>query len=365
MKYIAEVIAALEQMAPPAYQEGYDNAGLLVGQAAAPLKGVLVSLDCTEEVLEEALQKGCNLVVAHHPIVFKGLKRLTGATYVERVLLKAIKNDIALYAIHTNLDNMWNGVNAEIARRIGLQDTRILAPKSQLLRKLSVFVPRAFRSQVAEALYAAGAGNISNYSKCSFRSQGIGSFQPNTAAHPFIGQAEQYEEVEEERLEVIFEAFRQKAVLKALAESHPYEEVAHDIYPLENSHPRVGSGLIGLLPEAMPTRDFLLLLKDKMPVSCVRHTAIQSEKVQKIALCGGAGFFLLGQAIAQRAEVFITADVKYHEFFDADNQIVLADIGHYESEFFTKHLIAKFLSEKIANIAVNLSSTNTNPIHYL
>ncbi len=362
---IAEAIHLLQQMAPPAYQESYDNAGLIVGQANTALKGVLVSLDCTEAVLEEALEKGCNLIVAHHPIVFKGLKRLTGATYVERVLLKAIKNDLAIYAIHTNLDNMWNGVNAEIAQRIGLQESRILAPKSQLLRKLVVFVPTEACSQVAEALYAAGAGNISNYSKCSFRSAGTGSFQPNAAANPFIGQAEQYEEVGEMRLEVIFEAFRQRSILKALFESHPYEEVAHDIISLENEHPCVGSGMIGLLPEAMPTLDFLKMLKEKMPIACIRHTAIHSEKVQKIALCGGAGFFLLGQAIAQKADVFITADVKYHEFFDADNQIVLADIGHYESEFFTKHLIAKFLSEKITNIAVNLSSTNTNPIHYL
>lgn len=365
MPNIKEITQHLEKLAPLYYQESYDNAGLITGNVEWEVKGVLISLDATEAVVEEAISQTCNLIIAHHPIVFKGLKKLTGASYVERTVLKAIKNDIAIYAIHTNLDNVTGGVNYKIAEILGLQKVRILSPKKGLLQKLVTFVPVQSTSQVLNALYEAGAGNIGNYTGCSFRTAGTGTFTPNAEANPHIGTQRMPEEVQEERIEVIMPLYLSGKVIDALRKAHPYEEVAYYLTSLENTYQDVGPGVVGELLQPMEEKAFLSYLKAQMQLNSVRHTALQNKLIQRVALCGGAGIFLLPDAVKQGADVFITADVKYHEFFDADNKLVLADIGHYESEVFTKELIYTYLSQKFTNIALILSKTITNPIFYI
>ncbi|RYU92959.1 Nif3-like dinuclear metal center hexameric protein [Emticicia agri] len=362
---IRDVTAYLEKLAPLSYQESYDNAGLLVGNPNEIITGILVSLDSTEDVVEEAIQKGCNLIVAHHPIVFKGLKKITGKNYVERTIIKAIKNDIAIYATHTNLDNVVNGVSFKIAQLLGLQQVRILTPKSDLLMKLVVFVPVEHTGQLLDALYAAGAGEIGNYSQCSFRVEGKGTFKPNAQANPTIGQSGgAMEEVEENRIEVIFPAYLKNPILAAMRQGHVYEEVAHYLTLLDNENQEVGSGAVGILPQEMTETEFLAHLKQKMQVSVIRHTSLLNKPIRKVAVCGGAGSFLSGDAIRAGADIFVTADYKYHEFFDAENRIIIADIGHYESEQFTKELLKDYICKKFTNFAVHLSETPTNPVKY-
>lgn len=362
---VREITSFLESYAPGPYQESYDNSGLLTGDPEMRVSGVLVTLDCIESVVEEALAKKSNLIVAHHPIVFKGLKKLTGSNYVERTIIKAIRNNIAIYAIHTNLDNVHNGVNRRICDRIGLQNTRVLAPKKGLLTKLVTFVPKENTGDVLNALHRAGAGQIGKYSNCSFRVEGTGSFRPDPDANPHIGEKGQQEFVQEDRVEVIFPAFKEQAVIQALRKAHPYEEVAFYLTSLINEDQEVGSGMIGELQNPQEPEAFLKELKRRMDLSIVRHTAFTGERIRKVAVCGGAGSFLLGDAIRADADIFITADFKYHEFFDAENRIIIADIGHYESEVFTKELLVEVLTKKFPTFAINFSSTVTNPISYL
>lgn len=362
---IKEVTDYLESIAPRAYQESYDNAGLITGDREADVTGVVVTLDCTEQVVEEAIAKKANLVVAHHPIIFKGLKKLTGSTYVERTVVKAIRNDIAIYAIHTNLDNVHSGVNRKICELIGLKDTRILLPRKDVLTKLTTFVPPANREAVLTALHQAGAGQIGNYKNCSFAVAGTGSFMPDDQANPHIGQVQQQESVDELRIEVIFPSHLEAAVMSALRRSHPYEEVAYYLTPLLNQNQEVGSGMIGQLPAPLEPMEFLQRLKAGMDLKIIRHTALLKHPVKKVAVCGGAGSFLLPHAIREGAQAFVTADFKYHEFFDADGRILVADIGHYESERFTGELLKEVLTKKFRTFAINFSTTVTNPISYL
>ncbi len=364
MPQLRELTAYLESLAPAAYQESYDNSGLLVGDLTAEITGVLVSLDATEAVVEEAIANGCNVVVAHHPIVFKGLKRFTGRTYVERTVIKAIKNDVALYAIHTNLDNVMGGVNFTIAEKLGLQNVRILAPKSQLLSKLVVFVPVESTQTLLNALYEAGGGQIGNYDHCSFRTEGTGTFRPLTGANPVIGTVGDDESLTEHRVEVLFPSHLESAMLAAMRQAHPYEEVAYDLYALNNPNQTVGSGAVGDLPAPMYAREWLRYLKHQMDLPLIRHTALPDKPIRRVAVCGGAGGFLLNNAVRAGADVFVTADYKYHEFFDADNRITICDIGHYESEVHTKDLLAGHLAKKFTTFAVILSQTVTNPVQY-
>ncbi|RRB02581.1 Nif3-like dinuclear metal center hexameric protein [Larkinella rosea] len=369
---IQDITAYLEQWAPLAYQESYDNAGLIVGNSAAAVTGVLVTLDVTEAVVEEAIRKNCNLIVAHHPIVFRGLKKLNGRNYVERVVIQAIKNDIAIYATHTNLDNIAGGVSFKIAEKLGLTNVRVLAPKSGMLTKLVTFVPNekespAYRhatQAVLDALYDAGVGQIGKYSHCSFQTEGTGTFQGNEDSNPTLGTAGEDQSAHENRVEVIFPAHLQNNVLAALRKVHPYEEVAYYLTSLTNENQEVGSGAVGELPEAMPETGFLAHLKKQMNLSVIRHTALRDQPVRRVAVCGGAGGFLLNDAIRAGADVFITADYKYHEFFDADHRILISDIGHYESEVYTKELIQQYLLKKNDTFAVILSEIDTNPVLY-
>lgn len=362
---IRDVTEYLESIAPRAYQESYDNSGLLTGTASGEVKGILVTLDCTEQVVEEAIARQCNLIVAHHPIIFRGLKKLTGSNYVERTIILALKNNVAIYAIHTNLDNVPTGVNRRICEKIGLIDLKILAPKSDGLSKLVTFIPREKTQEVLSSLYQAGAGQVGNYNNCSFTSEGTGSFMPNDQANPNIGERLKQESVAETRAEVLFPSYLEEKVLTALRKAHPYEEVAYYITSLRNDNQEVGSGMVGVLKEAQEPMEFLKCLKSSMGLSVIRHTRLLQRSVKKVAVCGGSGSFLLPMAIHSGAQVYISADFKYHEFFDAEDQIIIADIGHYESEIFTKDLLQEVLTKKFPTFAINFSRTVTNPISYL
>jgi len=362
---IAEIIHTLEQVAPPAYQENYDNAGLLTGNASWDCTGIICALDATEEVINEARQKKCNLIVAHHPIIFGGLKKITGRNYVEQAVITAIKNDIAIYAIHTNLDNVIKGVNDKIADKLGLIKRNILAPKSSLLMKLYTFVPLQHAERVRSAIFEAGAGHIGNYSECSFNAAGTGTFKGGTGTHPYVGNVGQRHEEQEIRIETIFPAYRQKSVVEALIKSHPYEEVAYDLVPLANPYLQIGSGLAGELPAPVAEEQFLTELKNTFNLKVIRHTKLLGKPIQKIALCGGAGSFLTSAAIGFGADIYITSDVKYHEFFDANDKLIIADIGHWESEQFTVDLLFDILQGKFPTFAVLKTEVRTNPVYYL
>jgi dinuclear metal center YbgI/SA1388 family protein len=364
MTKIKDIIDSLEEWAPKSYAESYDNPGLIVGNRNAEVKGVLVSLDCTEEVVEEAIKKGCNMIVSHHPIVFKGLKKLTGSNYVERTVIKAIQAEVALYAIHTNLDNVPGGVNKMIADKIGLSDVRILSPKSGELEKLEVFVPSDHSDTLREAIFAAGGGEIGEYSKCSFNIAGTGTFLPGEGSDPYSGQKGTMEEAEEVKIEIMYPKYLRNNVLSAMRNTHPYEEVAYYLHPLSNENQFIGSGMVGELSSEMRLDAFLEHLKKSMELSIIRHTKEVGRKIKRVAICGGSGSFLLGAAKGAGADVFITGDFKYHEFFDAENEIVIADIGHYESERFTVDLLATYIRKKFSTFATHFTEVNTNPIHY-
>ena len=362
---LSEITSFLEQKAPLSSQESYDNSGLIVGSPEKEVNGALLSLDCTEEIIDEAIRLGINLVIAHHPIVFKGLKKLNGKNYVERTVIKAIKNDIAIYAIHTNLDNYQHGVNEEIGKRLGLENLKVLAPKSRGVLKLVVFVPKENAEEVSKALFMAGAGGIGEYKECSFETEGKGSFTPSGNANPTIGQLNKREFVEETKIEVICPEHSLRRVLQAMNEAHPYEEVAHDIFPLLNSNQDEGAGMIGDLKESMDLEAFLSHLKNTFNCGSVKYTNSAKRKVKRIAFCGGSGAFLIPKAKSVGADLFFTGDIKYHEFFDGEQNMIIADIGHYESEQFTPNLIHAILSKKFTTFAVHLSKVNTNPINYL
>lgn len=360
---ISSIINSLENLAPTQYQESYDNCGLLVGNAQWVCTGVLCTLDVTEAIVLDAKSKNCNLIVAHHPIIFSGLKKITGKNYMEKTVIAAIKNDIAIYAIHTNLDNVQMGVNKKIADKLSLINQQILLPKNNQLCKLVVFVPKENANNVKEVLFAAGAGNISNYSECSFSTNGIGTFKGNEFTDPKIGKPLVREYVEEIKLEVILPNYLQHYVIAQMKKAHPYEEVAYDIFPLNNISQNVGSGMMGELKEEISEHHFLQMLKQQFELSIIKHTALLNKPIKKVAVCGGAGSFLIKDAIAKGADVFVSSDIKYHEFFDAESKIVVADIGHWESEQFTIELLMEHLQQNFPTFAVLKSEISTNPVH--
>lgn len=361
---IADIIREIEIFAPPAYQENYDNAGLIIGNPYETCFGALLTLDVTEAIIDEAIQNNCNLIIAHHPLIFAPVKQITGKNYVERCIIKAIKNNISIYAAHTNADNVLAGVNKEIADRLELINTKILLPKNKILKKLVTFVPASHLSQVQEALFNAGCGHIGNYDSCSFYTEGKGTFRGNEFTNPYVGEKQKLSVEPEIRIETIFEAYRETQVVSALLSAHPYEEVAYDIYLLENHHPRIGSGIIGDLKEETDVKNFLHKVKEIFNQPLIRYTPFE-RKIKKVALCGGSGSFLLNTAIRQSADVFISSDFKYHQFFDAEDKIMIVDIGHYEAEQFTPEIFYRIIKNKFPNFAALLSKTNTNPIKYL
>jgi len=371
MPTVQDLAQLLEAAAPLAYQESYDNAGLQCGDPQAEISGVLIALDCTPAVVAEALRRGCNVVVAHHPVIFRPLKRLTGANEVEQTLIAALKNDVAIYAAHTNLDNVRGGVNDKLAEKLGLTNTRVLAPQSGTLDRLITYVPNRPKDlqadvagRVLAALYAAGAGQIGQYTDCSFRTEGTGTFTPGAGTRPAIGTVHRPETVPELRLEVLLPLHRQDAVLRALRTAHPYEEVAYELIKLENAHPEVGAGLVGELVEPLAPAAFRALLKQRLRVPVVRHTAF-AQAIKTVAICGGAGAFLIGAARAAGADTYVTGDVKYHEFFGAEGRLMLCDVGHFESEQFTGEVFRDLLTAGFGRtFAVLIAETSTNPVQY-
>ncbi|RYY39618.1 MAG: Nif3-like dinuclear metal center hexameric protein [Chitinophagaceae bacterium] len=361
---ITDILQVLERFAAPELQEDYDNAGLIAGDQRWECTGVLCTLDATPEVIEEAVARGCNLVVAHHPIVFKGLKRINGKTYIERALITAIKNDIAIYACHTNLDNVVEGVSRRMADKLGIRDGSVLAPKSRQLRRLITFAPVDKADAVRDALFAAGAGNIGNYSECSFNTEGEGSFKAGDGADPYVGKVGELHLERETKIETVFPFYLEDQVVRALVQAHPYEEVAYDIFAMENTHFGIGAGFVGNLPEALEPVAFLEKLRDSFGLQALRHTVFPGRPIRRVALCGGSGAFLIRTALAAGADAYVTADVKYHEFFDAEGRMLLADIGHWESEQFTVDLLQELIAGKFPTFAVLKSSVATNPLRY-
>ena len=362
---IKTILAVLEEMAPLAYAESFDNVGLLVGNQNESCTGVLVCHDALETVIDEAVAKNCNLVVCFHPILFSGLKKITGKNYVEHSIIKAIKNDIAIYAVHTALDNHQNGVNKIFCDALGLKNTKILIPKQDFIQKLVTFTVPENADRLRNALFDAGAGKIGNYENCSFNSTGIGTYKGNENSNPVIGNKFELTRSEELKIEVTYEKHLQRNILKALFENHIYEEVAYEIYNLHNSHQNIGLGMIGELDEEMSELSFLQMVKTKMQAEAIRHSSFLNTKIKKVAVLGGSGSEAISKAIQAGADAFLTADLKYHQFYEAENQILLADVGHFESERYTKNYIVDYLTKKMPNFAIILSEENTNPVKYL
>ena len=362
---IKEIVSALERFAPLPLQDGFDNAGLQIGLTEAEATGALLCLDVTEAVLDEAIASGCNLVISHHPLIFKGYKSITGKDYVERCILKAIKNDIVIYSAHTNLDNAPGGVNYKIAEKIGLKNVRILEPKENCLIKLVTFVPTAQAEEVRNALFTAGCGYIGDYDSCSYNTEGEGTFRAQEGSKPFCGNIGELHHEAEVRIETILPEYKKREVIRTLLLTHPYEEPAYDLYPLYNSWAQVGAGIIGELKEAESELEFLKRIKKTFEVGCLKHNKLTGRLIQKVALCGGAGAFLIPQAIGSGADVFITGEIKYHDYFGRETDILLAEIGHYESEQYTKEIFYSIIRDLFPNFALQFSKVNTNPIKYL
>ncbi|MFL0083090.1 Nif3-like dinuclear metal center hexameric protein [Tenacibaculum maritimum] len=362
---IKDITSYIEELAPLAYAEDFDNVGLLVGNYQTKVTGILVTLDTLEKTIDEAIANNCNLIVSFHPIIFSGLKKLNGNNYVERVVLKAIQNNIAIYATHTALDNSNNGVSAKMGEVLGLQNLKVLLPKKGLIKKLTTYVPPTEANHLRKALFEAGAGTIGNYSNCSFNVEGKGSYKGNDNSTPVKGEKGVYVFEEESCISVTFNSYLEQKILKALFNVHPYEEVAYEIITLNNYNQNVGMGMIGELPEEMKEADFLPFVKKTMNTNCIRHSQLLQKPIKKVALLGGSGSFAIDNAIRSGADAYISADFKYHEFFKAEKKILLADIGHYESEQFTKNLLVEYLTKKFTNFAIILSEESTNPIYYI
>lgn len=362
---IKDIAACIEEIAPLNYAEDFDNVGLLVGDFNTEVTGVLVTLDTLETVVDEAIATNCNLIVSFHPILFSGLKKLNGKNYVERAVIKAIKNNISIYAMHTALDNSIEGVNAKICEMLGLKNKKILIPQKNTLKKLLTYAPIAAAEKVRQALFNAGAGNVGNYDNCSFNTEGFGTFRGNENSNPFVGEKGKLHTENETLIGVVFEKHKERNVVSALFKSHPYEEVAYEIVSLENENQEIGLGMIGELKEEKSEIDFLTFLKNTMQAKGIRHSELLGKPIKKVAVLGGSGSFAIEKAIEAGADIYVTADIKYHEFYKAENKLVIADIGHYESEQFTKNLLVDILTKKFPNFAIILSQKNTNPIYYL
>lgn len=362
---LSEITSYLELNIPIALQESYDNCGLLTGNKSMEVSGVLITLDVTEQVILEAKAKNCNLILSHHPIIFSGLKSLTGKNETERIVISAIKEDIAIYAIHTNLDNQLEGVNQILCNKLGINNLQVLRPTNNQLTKIAVFCPVSSASSLREAMFAAGAGHIGNYSNCSFNTQGEGTFKALENATPFVGKAGELHVEYEIKIETIVPEYLTKKVVSAILEAHPYEEVAYDIIPLLNASRNTGAGMVGMLDKPISAIEYLKKIKNILGVGCIRHTQTGDKKIQKVAVCGGSGSFLIKDAINCNADIYITGDIKYHDFFTPENRMILADVGHFESEQFIKELIYTLLKKKFTTFALFISETDTNPINYL
>tara|TARA_B100000575_G_C23124270_1_gene651114 strand:+ start:393 stop:1487 length:1095 start_codon:yes stop_codon:yes gene_type:complete len=361
---VQDIVEKLDELAPLAYAEDYDNIGLLIGDKKEKVKGILITLDVLPEVIDEAIENNCNLIVSFHPIIFNSLKKITGKTYVERVIQKAIKHDISIFAIHTALDNAFEGVNSAVCNILNLKNKSILIPQSKTIKKLTTYVPSKDAKKVREALFKAGGGSIGNYENCSFNSNGIGTYKGNNNSNPYFGKPNKDENLEEIKIDIIYAKHLESSILSSLFDSHPYESVAYEIYTLENRNQFIGMGMIGDLEEKISENDFINFVKKTMKSDLIRHSKFINKPIKKVAVLAGSGSFAIESAKLAKADAFITSDLKYHDFFKAENELLLLDIGHYESEQYTKKVLEAYLKKKIPNFAILLSKINTNPVKY-
>jgi dinuclear metal center YbgI/SA1388 family protein len=362
---VKQICNIIEKKYPLKLQEGWDNSGLLVGNYDEQVTGILLTIDVTEKVVDEAISKDCNFIIAHHPIIFRPLKRIVGQNIVEKTVIKAIKNNIAIYGAHTNVDNSNDGINKIICEKLGIQNTRVVLPAEKLLLKLVTFVPKDFAKKVRTAIFEAGAGHIGNYDACSYNIEGIGTFRAGEKTNPFVGKKGELHYEPETRIETIFPAFLKNEILNAMKNAHPYEEIAYDIYPLENTSNAYGSGLIGTLATPVDELQFLQKIKKELDVRCLRHSNLLNKKVKKVAVCSGGCGFLISTAASKGADVFIAADLKYDNFISAQNKILIVDAGHYETEILIKNLFYEFIRKNFINFAVEFSTSFGNPVNYL
>ena len=362
---LSDICSFLDSAVPLSFQEVYDNSGLQVGSSETEITSALIALDITEEVFNEAVNKGCNLIISHHPLIFNGIKSITGKTATERIIKTALKKDIAIYSAHTNLDALSNGVSGKMAEKLDLKNISVLVPLKNRLLKLVTFIPDSHLESVREAIFSAGAGKTGNYDKCSFNIQGKGSFRGNDESNPFIGKKGEVHYENETRFETVMFSYLKNDVIRALLDTHPYEEVAYDVYPLKNDNIQVGLGCVGELKAAVDEKYFLEKLSSIFSSEGIKFSKPTTKKIKKVALCGGSGSGFLKEAIASGADVFVTADIKYHTFFDAEGKLLLVDIGHYESEKFATEVLNDFITKKFPKFAVRFSEVNTNPINYL
>jgi len=362
---LSDLTSFLDSAIPLSFQEGYDNSGLQVGEPDREIRSALICLEVTDEVLDEAGYSGCDVIISHHPLIFTGLKRLSGRTLTERLVLKAIRQDVAIYSAHTNLDVTGAGVSRKMAEKLGLRNIRTLSPLKNRLNKLVTFIPESHLDKVREALFTAGAGLIGNYDHCGFTTGGTGSFRGGEGTNPYSGEKGRISFEKEIRFETIMFTHLRERVIKALLDNHPYEEVAYDIYPLDNDNTDVGFGCTGDLPEPAGEMEFLRTLEDRFSARGIRYSRPTGRKVSRVALCGGAGANLIDDALASGADAFVTADVKYHSFFEGNNRMIIIDIGHYESEKFSAEILYDLIIKKFPTFALRFSEVNTNPINYL
>ncbi len=361
---LKEVVQNIEEVFQMSLAESYDNVGLLCGNPDRDVAGILVAHDALEIVVDEAIEKNLNLIVCFHPIIFSGLKTLTGKNYVEKSILKAIENKIAIFAIHTAFDNDGLGVNFGICEKLELINQQILMPKQEQLLQLSVHVPRENAVELKDALFSAGAGNVGNYDECSFTISGEGSFRPLEGANPYSGSLNEREIADEVLISVIAEKFKLNKIVAAMKSAHPYEEVAYQIVELKNENHHVGLGRFGDLETEMEAEEFLKMVKGKFGLNVIRHSNILDKKIKRVGVLGGSGASGIAAAKRAKCDAYLTGDLKYHDFFQAENEMLLCDIGHFESEQFVVHQIFDILSEKFPKFAISKSVEKTNPVNY-
>lgn len=362
--HVREILSTIEDFAPLSLQESYDNAGLICGSPDAAVKSILLTTDITEEVVDEAIEDGHNLIISHHPLTLQGLKNLRPDSYIQRCLIKAIRHELNIYSAHTNLDSVMQGVSGRMADKLGLRNRKILQPSGQLLC-FSFYTPISQAEKVRQAIFDIGGGYIGGYSHCSYNQEGVGTFLAKEGCHPTVGQIVTLHREKEIKTEITIPTYLLQKSIQALLKVHPYEEPVWNIIPLSNPNPVNGFGIIGELPEAVESHSFLQQIKTVFHCQTIRHTSLCKSQIRKVAVCGGAGAFLTSRAIAQGADIYITGDYKYHDFFQAENRLIIADIGHYESEQFTKEIFYELVTKKIPNFAIQFSKIETNPIHYL
>lgn len=361
---VRDLTSVIENYAPLSLQESYDNAGLICGSLDNEVSSVLLCTDVTEAVIDEAIAGNFNLIISHHPLSIQPLKNLLPDNWIKRCLIRAIKNDLNIYAAHTNMDAVPKGVSGKIADKLELTKREILKKEGKLY-SLTFYTPLREAEKVRQAVLDTGAGHIGNYSHCSFNSTGTGTFLSGKDSHPFCGEPSSLHHEEEIKTEITVPDYLLASAVKRLKEVHPYEEPVWNSVCIDNTNPLTGFGIIGELEQAVDTREFLERIKTIFHCGMIRHTALCKPQVKRIAVCGGSGAFLIRQAISAGADLYITGDIKYHDFFNTENRLILADIGHYESEQYTKEIFYELVTKKISKFAVQFSKVNTNPINYL